>query len=485
MASLRISDGRTSFFQWDLNQKLIIENPSVCNKVHFTNNSRDTALVKEVKTDENGLKYVDVPNSLLTVPINLEVYLYQDNGDCKTTVSKYVFDVVKRKKPENYVYTEDEHKDFDQLLSEMEENLELTKQYRDEAMSTEIGTVRTDLETERNARIEADIVLSTRLQKVEVASSVNRYEIDNLKAKAEGKLYRTETVEAEAYTVDVPSSVAPYAEVQKIGGKTVVWNQMLNAFSNDATVINSFTIEIKGNISTYPIVSKSIYIPNGHKAYYKIKAYSYNGWRTSQKGDLPYVYISELYAGYSNLITGTGNESYVQLRKDTNYDESTTKICFNLIDLTQMFGSGNEPTLDECKKIFSADYYPYDAGTLKSFPVRTVRSFNAEGTEIGSIDVSFVTSDLKSTIDVADEWGNGKIIRRVGSRSYTSGDESESNYITDGTTTYYPLDTPTEETVPEIENYINVEGGGTLTFESDDTVHMPVPSTDRFIVDLS
>lgn len=146
MASLRISDGRNSFFQWDLNQKLIIDNPSVCNKVHFTNSSRDMALVREVKTDENGVKYVDVPNSLLTMPLTLEVYLYQDNGDCKTTVSKYVFDVVKRKKPENYVYTEDEHKDFDELLSEMENNLELTKQYRDEAMSTEIGTVREDVD---------------------------------------------------------------------------------------------------------------------------------------------------------------------------------------------------------------------------------------------------------------------------------------------------------------------------------------------------
>ena len=37
----------------------------------------------------------------------------------------------------------------------------------------------------------------------------------------------------------------------------------------------------------------------------------------------------------------------------------------------------------------------------------------------------------------------------------------------------------------EIDNYIQVEGGGTLTFESDETIHMPVPSTDRFVVDLT
>ena len=101
------------------------------------------------------------------------------------------------------------------------------------------------------------------------------------------------------------------------------------------------------------------------------------------------------------------------------------------------------------------------------------------------LDVSSVTSGLKSAGSVHDEWSNGKKIKRVGERAYTSGDESESNYITDGTTTYYPLATSTEEAVPEISNYIKIEGGGTLTFESDDAIHMPVPSTDRFVVDLS
>ena len=40
---------------------------------------------------------------------------------------------------------EEMHADINQILPEMEENLKLTKQYRDEAMSTEIGTVREDV----------------------------------------------------------------------------------------------------------------------------------------------------------------------------------------------------------------------------------------------------------------------------------------------------------------------------------------------------
>ena len=108
--------------------------------------------VAEIKTDENGIRYVNVPNSLLTVPLDIEVYLYSSGEQCQLTVCKYVFNVIERAKPENYVYTEDEHKDFDQLLSEMEnnltemeKNLELTKQYRDEAKATDVGTLTDDV----------------------------------------------------------------------------------------------------------------------------------------------------------------------------------------------------------------------------------------------------------------------------------------------------------------------------------------------------
>lgn len=152
MPILRISDGRSSFFQWDLNQTLIVNNANNCDKVHFTNSSRDMALVAEIKTDENGIRYVNVPNSLLTVPLDIEAYLYSSGEQCQLTVCKYVFKVIERAKPENYVYAEDEHKDFDQLLSEMEnnltemeKNLELTKQYRDEAKATNVGTLTDDV----------------------------------------------------------------------------------------------------------------------------------------------------------------------------------------------------------------------------------------------------------------------------------------------------------------------------------------------------
>lgn len=44
-----------------------------------------------------------------------------------------------------------------------------------------------------------------------------------------------------------------------------------------------------------------------------------------------------------------------------------------LVDLTQMFGAGNEPTLEQCREIFASESYPYNAGTLTSADVTAVQ----------------------------------------------------------------------------------------------------------------
>lgn len=370
------------------------------------------------------------------------------------------------------------------------------------ARQTADNTLQQNIDSEASTRAEADTALGARIDsetttresevaELERVNAIQKYEIENLKAKAEGKLYRTETVEAEAYVLDVPSSVAPYAEVQKIGGKSVIWNQLASPINKTISGVNlAFSdgvINVSGKATSSggrlnPIFNTISFI-SGH-IYFIF----------CNKNIDNYLPIIASDQSTSNIVTYLDDTNIYS--PDNSYDailgvnvtenvEYNGTIKYMMFDLTLMFGAGNEPALEECKKIFSEDYYPYDEGTIKSFPVKRVRSLNAEGTEIGSIDVSSLTADMKSAINVADEWENGKIIRRVGSRSYTSGDESDSSLITDGTTTYYPLATPTEETVPEIDNYIKVEGGRTLTFESDETVYMPIPSTTRFVVDLT
>lgn len=44
-----------------------------------------------------------------------------------------------------------------------------------------------------------------------------------------------------------------------------------------------------------------------------------------------------------------------------------------LVDLTQMFGAGNEPTLEQCREIFVSESYPSNAGALTSADVTAVQ----------------------------------------------------------------------------------------------------------------
>lgn len=100
---LKILNNREHFYQWDLNQKLIV-NDSTITEVHFCNKTGDCSLVCEVYELE-GARVVDVPNILLQSEWAIRAYAYC-NG-CYTKQSA-VFKVQARSKPADYVYTETE-----------------------------------------------------------------------------------------------------------------------------------------------------------------------------------------------------------------------------------------------------------------------------------------------------------------------------------------------------------------------------------------
>lgn len=91
----KIEDGRESFYQWDIDRKLIINDSSIA-QVHFCNKTDDCSLVVEVK---DGL--ADVPNELLQSDWSIRVYAY----DGKHTKHSATFKVISRTKPADYIYT--------------------------------------------------------------------------------------------------------------------------------------------------------------------------------------------------------------------------------------------------------------------------------------------------------------------------------------------------------------------------------------------
>ena len=113
-AMFKILDGRNVFFQWDLNQKLIVFDDTIT-EVHFCNKTDECALVCEVY-ENNGLRLVNVPNVLLQSDFRLKAWGYAADH----TKQEYTFKVIARTKPADYVYTETEVKSFEALEAKID-----------------------------------------------------------------------------------------------------------------------------------------------------------------------------------------------------------------------------------------------------------------------------------------------------------------------------------------------------------------------------
>lgn len=101
---LEIYDGRTSFWQWDTGQKLIVSDRTI-DQVHFSNASMNTAIVKEVYI-ENGMRLCDVPDMMLKMPKPLVAYAYVIGDGYNKTMCATRFSVSTRPIPEDYTYEE-------------------------------------------------------------------------------------------------------------------------------------------------------------------------------------------------------------------------------------------------------------------------------------------------------------------------------------------------------------------------------------------
>lgn len=110
-----ILDGRQKFYQWDLDRKLVVADETI-NQVHFCNRTDECSLVCDVYY-EKGQRVVNVPNVLLQTDWRINVYGY----DVNYTKHSAVFEVVRRSKPADYVYTETEIKNYDDLAERIDQ----------------------------------------------------------------------------------------------------------------------------------------------------------------------------------------------------------------------------------------------------------------------------------------------------------------------------------------------------------------------------
>lgn len=108
----KIFDGRTSFWQWDTGQKLIVLDETIT-EVHFSNRDMQHSITKYVY-EKDGMRLCNIPDIILQLPRNLIAYAYANGA----TVKSVKFAVIKRPIPDGYVM--DQTEEIDEILQRLE-----------------------------------------------------------------------------------------------------------------------------------------------------------------------------------------------------------------------------------------------------------------------------------------------------------------------------------------------------------------------------
>ena len=103
----KIADGRTCFYQWDIDRQIIVSDPTI-KEVHFCNRTDNCSLVVPV---EDGV--ANVPNKLLQSGYAIRVFGY----DGKATLHEATYEVKARTRPADYVYTEEQEYTIEYYLA--------------------------------------------------------------------------------------------------------------------------------------------------------------------------------------------------------------------------------------------------------------------------------------------------------------------------------------------------------------------------------
>lgn len=115
----KIENNRDYFYQWDSNQRLVVEDNTITH-VHYCNRTAEEAMVVEVY-DDGAKRVADVPNILLQDVWSICAYGFC--GSCYTKQHK-VFKVIERSRPASYIYTETEVLRWETLEEELRAEME-------------------------------------------------------------------------------------------------------------------------------------------------------------------------------------------------------------------------------------------------------------------------------------------------------------------------------------------------------------------------
>lgn len=193
--------------------------------------------------------------------------------------------------------------------------------------------------------------------------------------------FRQITDDAEAYEKVVPDEAFKWATLDKVGAKTVVWNQL----QPNTRTVTSGGVSYQYNNGALTISATGE--TRGTKTYWLTKSSAENiNFKAGNKyfvcgvDTLPLASAYIPNTGETKTINVGGKDQivtmdidrdiYLQIMIPDSLDLSSPIVCKpQIFDLTIMFGEtvANSLTVKDCQEIFSADYYPYSEPTLVSF----------------------------------------------------------------------------------------------------------------------
>lgn len=215
---------------------------------------------------------------------------------------------------------------------------------------------------------------------------------------------------------------AKAASVTKVGAKSLVWNQLLVPNTTTSSEVDSKTY-----IDLYIRMVSGTNVPIGRitKTGRTLLAFQQTEddriYRFYHNGSQHNITLYETYP-YASLIGG--HKYIISLDViDLNLSEAKTHVknTTMLFDLTQMFGTGNEPTVQVFEQMLPAEFYEQCAPVLRNYEPKKVLCIGAEEFVEKTINLSAVIEKyfpdgMKSVGDVYDEidFEIGKAIKRIG-----------------------------------------------------------------------
>lgn len=188
-----------------------------------------------------------------------------------------------------------------------------------------------------------------------------------------------------SYIKDIPSG-AKLASIKKLGGRTIIWNQ-LNNYMNGYKVFYTYTekgVTFSTNGDGRWSVSGTATGGNAY-AYINtttmdnmkfIKRHTYYVKGCPAAGNTSSTFRLGFCRSGSSVASDTGLGCLYRATVD-DHDKPFRCVIYvyegykinhtffpQIFDLTQMFGYGNEPTLEEIRQILPKTYYPYSKPTV-------------------------------------------------------------------------------------------------------------------------